>query len=231
MINLKKKSSKIYFILISIGLLYYILKFSGVLALYAISSSSSEPALKTGSYILSTNLKTPKRGDLITFKFKDRLYKDLPYQDFTYIFRLCGIGNDTIEIKKGVLYVNGENFDTQLELKHSYLLSQAQIEKLEDESLDKMRLTKDEFLVFMKDTEAKSNGLETYRFMDDKGYGEDFIKEKHQQNWNKDHFGPLIIPKGKIFVLGDNRSNSRDSRYIGLVDASAITGVHWITLF
>lgn len=231
MINLKKKSSKIYFILISIGLLYYILKFSGVLALYTISSSSSEPALKAGNYILSTNLKTPKRGDLITFKFRDRLYDDLSYQNFTYIFRLCAVENDTIEIKKGVLYVNGGNFDKQLKLKHSYLLSQAQLDKLQNPPLEHFQLNEDTFMTFIEDVDAKAHSLEKYQFIEKKENLDNLIKEKYQQNWNKDHFGPLIIPEGKIFVLGDNRDNSRDSRSIGLIDASAITGVHWITLF
>mgnify|MGYP000548056424 CR=1 FL=1 len=57
------------------------------------------------------------------------------------------------------------------------------------------------------------------------------IKNRYQQNWNKDHFGPLVIPKGKIFVLGDNRDNSIDSRIIGLIDAAAIKGVYWKTLY
>ncbi|MCT4618452.1 MAG: signal peptidase I [Marinisporobacter sp.] len=32
------------------------------------------------------------------------------------------------------------------------------------------------------------------------------------------------IPKGKIFVMGDNRGNSVDSRYLGLIDINKVQG-------
>ena len=40
----------------------------------------------------------------------------------------------------------------------------------------------------------------------------------------RDTWGPLVVPPGKYFVLGDNRDDSLDSRYWGFVDASAIKG-------
>ena len=36
------------------------------------------------------------------------------------------------------------------------------------------------------------------------------------------------IPPGKVFVLGDNRTNSSDSRYFGLVSINSIIGKAWI---
>lgn len=41
-------------------------------------------------------------------------------------------------------------------------------------------------------------------------------------NYSKDN--PIVIEKGKIFVMGDNRNNSRDSREIGQVPKSELIG-------
>ena len=37
-------------------------------------------------------------------------------------------------------------------------------------------------------------------------------------------FGPLQVPGGKYFMMGDSRDNSRDSRYFGFVPRVAIVG-------
>jgi len=40
----------------------------------------------------------------------------------------------------------------------------------------------------------------------------------------RDNFGPYIVPKGKYFMMGDNRDQSYDSRYWGYVDLTDIRG-------
>lgn len=51
--------------------------------------------------------------------------------------------------------------------------------------------------------------------------------ERRRYQPTRDNWGPIVVPAGRYFVLGDNRDNSEDSRYWGFVKRDQIRGRPW----
>ncbi len=93
---------------------------------------------------------------------------------------------------------------------------------------DTIRIVDDEVYVNQKKLDLKF--IKKYRLedgkeadiceetVDSRGYKVLYQEKKHE------NFGPVKVPDGKYFVLGDNRDNSDDSRYWGYVKRRQIYG-------
>lgn len=50
------------------------------------------------------------------------------------------------------------------------------------------------------------------------------IEEPYLRNIKTEDISPMIVPEGTVYVLGDNRNNSTDSRFIGPVLVDKVVG-------
>lgn len=216
-----KKVTKLFLIILGIlYFIYFILANTGIFRMYKNPTTANEPNINLGSRMFVSNLKTPKIKGFICFNTEDDYYGK--YQS---VFRLCAIENDTIEIKNGIVYLNNKNLDSIIDLMHMYKIDKQtylrlkKLKIIENQEFPNIYLS-DSTNITLSDNKAKKLNLTRVLSKND-NYLDNFITQK----WTKDNFGPLIIPQNKLFVLGDNRDNALDSRFIGLIDKEDVIGV------
>ena len=73
-------------------------------------------------------------------------------------------------------------------------------------------------------------------YVNGKAINADYVRHTNHQSIpaafsRRDNFGPGTVPPNGLFVLGDNRDNSKDSRFWGFVDLGAVKGkafmIYW----
>ena len=220
---MKKKYLIIIVICVLIAAINYSFNNQNVINFYSIPTTSNEPAIPLYSHVLVSNFGVVKKNNFLVFNYNDPLLGEVPH-----LFRLIATSGDTVQIKKGIVFVNSFNIDQKLTLKHHYKLHFDDFYKIEkiinstDYFYSELN-TSDSLLVFLNDDFAKEYNFKKEITPNNKH--NKIIEEKFDEFWNKDEFGPLIIPKDNYFVLGDNRDNAMDSRYIGFIDESKILGI------
>lgn len=96
----KKRLEPILYTLFVISILIFHFCFKIV----NVSGTSMDPTLHDKQLLIATTVVQPKRGDIVVLK--ERLREK--GETNIVIKRLIAIGGDTVELKSGVLYVNGQ---------------------------------------------------------------------------------------------------------------------------
>jgi len=179
---------------------------------FKIPSGSMIPTLEIGDFILVNkfvygirlpvihtkvlDIDTPQRGDVMVFR-----YPQDPSVD--YIKRVVGLPGDKVAYLDKRLTIN----DTPVEMRQieDYLqrisYSQQFIEKLGE---IEHRVLND------KDAPVYIPGADRFSFKDNCNYNQSGVV--------------CTVPAGHYFMVGDNRDNSRDSRFWGFVPEENIVG-------
>lgn len=164
---------------------------------FYIPSSSMEPTLEIGDRVLVNKLayafREPRRGEVIVFterssapeaqpsenpirRFLDSLSSGLGFarpNERDFIKRIIGLPGETVEMRDGVVYIDGEPIPEAPTAEGGYLSSR-----------------------------------------------------------DPSPFGPVTVPEGEYFMMGDNRPNSADSRYsMGTIPREDIIGRAFVVIW
>jgi signal peptidase I len=214
-----RKLSAVLVVVGVILLVFIICNFLGLYSFYKTASVDNEPSLKFNKMVSVTNLKSPKTGDIIAYRFNET----------KRMHRIMAGEGDIIEIKRGRVFVNDKDFDKDISTMHTYKINKHQYLLLKPEGvidpLKDVRFNQVDYSVFIEDRVADKYNFSKYKLVSEEDETSEEIRRIFGKNWNKDNFGPLLVPQGKVFVMGDNRDNSEDSRYLGFIDSSDILGV------
>jgi signal peptidase I len=152
---------------------------------------------------------TPERGDVAVFKAP-------PTNTIDYVKRVIGVAGDRVQIKQGQIILNGKpipkkriaDFMLPLSPNTSACFPTTRVEQGSDGFL---RCRYPRFV------ETLPNG-KSYEVLD-------------TLNIERDNTEEFVVPKGYLFMMGDNRDNSLDSRFsvnlengIGLVPEENLIG-------
>jgi signal peptidase I len=182
--------------------------------------------------------KEPKRKDIVVFEYpgeRDQLFAS-PL-GVNYVKRCIGLPGDTVQIVNKVVYVNGEQFWIPPYITYKYPYPEP-AGSVEYSIFPKgMPWNKDNYgpLIIPKagSVIALSPGnIEQWRTIINREYGREVVRiSNNSVVIDGNLVTSYTFQKDYYFMMGDNRDDSADSRYWGLVSRDLIVGEAFITLF
>lgn len=153
-----------------------------------------------GKRILS--LRGVQRGDVMVFEFPVTDPRDTHCGKVNagenFIKRVVGLPGETITVSNGKVIIDGK------------LMSDETYAQWDDQFRQP------------ESVHAKEVALERYQQL-----WQDHKLDRELGDIQRDFFGPVTVPAGSYFMMGDNRDHSCDSRYWGPVDNRFIKGKAW----
>lgn len=190
---------------------------------FVITSSSMEETLLVGDFLILSKLAYgpeipftgvhlpgythPEAGDVVVFR--------PPHDpDLDVVKRLVGTPGDTLEMHDKQLFINGEardepyvrHSDTNGDVAHPWMRWQC------GESVMLSPDISGAYRVPVQEPRGDEAGSD--------GDGSD----SGECSPTRDDWGPVVVPPGHYFMMGDNRDDSVDSRYWGFLRGEKIRG-------
>jgi len=197
------KSKEIGYLVIALIVFYGITRITGVVQFYNNETPSMEPAIKTGSMIFASNLKSPERYSIVAFDVNPYLENNRfnkPSEESTHISRIVAMENEEIKIENGTIYINKKKIEPPYELLFTYKMKYDQYEQLKNEHnlilMNPLQSIGEFAYVYMNSVAANKikNICEIEKFDSPINGGNLYkISEVVESGWTTNNFGPGVM--------------------------------------
>jgi len=216
-----KKSIKLAVVILSVAIgivvLWVAARYTHVFETYNISTTSNRPTFEPNTMVYASRLKKPDYNSFVVFKQAN---------GDVWVFRCIAKGGDMVEMRNTKVYLNGKLLYEPYAY-NEYYISQKQLDSIagyiEQYKYPVRALTDSIRTIEMTANDVKNYHLNLKLATEPKGSPDKNIFGDFQVlKYNVDNIGPIKVPENTYFLLGDDRHNAMDSRYIGFISKNDV---------
>jgi signal peptidase I len=179
-------------------------------------SDNMHPTLSIGNWYFAIGVKHAKMNEIVIY-YSTMRNKELSSG------RIVGLPGDTIHIVNGLLFRNNKFVDDTLKLSYLFNISDEDAKRVSNSKyFNALNLTyqpsSDTKLINLTYDFIMNNKIKSKRHIDTvASISSSNFNSFPNTLWTTDNFGPAIVPPNCVFIIGDNRGDSFDSRQRGFV--------------